>query len=276
MNSNFLKNFFEWNREVIESAETPFARFASFILPIIAPLVPAFLTSVRLHSLFLNLMGNSLPDQIALIGSFTTATVLELLGYVGTIAFVRFIFRWVKTKEIEFFIPMILTMIAYFFYLWAMYSINVQLNSETPNTNNVFALLSFMTVPAGLIFAVNVNDNQEKREDFTIRQEKREDKLKKEALKRGINVFEIGNNSSKRLDGKENLPQEKPKEKPASFYKGEIIKMLNNTYTRTGRVLRVVEIVKELKLDYNNSKGFISSQRKIWIEQNGIAENVSQ
>jgi hypothetical protein len=189
--SNFLASIFNWSSEVVESAESPFARLAAFLLPILAPITPAFLTSIRLYKLFLTiLLETKLPDWVALIGAIITALVLEILGYVGTIAMVRFIYKWIKTKTDEYLVPTAMTGIAYAFYLGIMYLVNVQLNTANPNTTAIFGLLGFLTIPAGLIFATNLVSSEENKNDYILRQEKREDRLKAKALNAGINVFE--------------------------------------------------------------------------------------
>lgn len=189
--SNFLASIFNWSSEVVESAESPFARLAAFLLPILAPITPAFLTSIRLYKLFLTiLLETKLPDWVALIGAIITALVLEILGYVGTIAMVRFIYKWIKTKTDEYLVPTAMTGIAYAFYLGIMYLVNVQLNTTNPNTTAIFGLLGFLTIPAGLIFATNLVSSEENKNDYILRQEKREDRIKGKALKAGINIFE--------------------------------------------------------------------------------------
>src|SRR5574338_673052 len=156
MNSNFIARFFNWNREVIEAAETPFAKLAIFVLPVIAPLVPAFMTSLHMYKLLKDLFKFGYAWDIPLIMSVITGLVLELLGYVGAITFIRSLFQYVQHRHDEELLPVILNGAAYLFYVVAMWLINVQLGKYfgTPNIiNSIFGLLSFITVPTGLLAA---------------------------------------------------------------------------------------------------------------------------
>lgn len=121
----------------------------------------------------------------------------------------------------------------------------------------------------------------------------RNDKLKKHGdafavwRKNGVDqylesAYNIRKKKSEKIYGSKDTPpsptpkvkddkQDDKKEKPASYYKDEIIKYLNNVYSRTGEVLRVVEITDYFHLDYNKSKGFVSSLRKDWAIENNIA-----
>ena len=51
LDSKWLANIFIKQREIIEAAETPFAKLAVFILPILAPAVPAFMTVLHVYQL---------------------------------------------------------------------------------------------------------------------------------------------------------------------------------------------------------------------------------
>lgn len=184
-NTNFLANFFDWNREVVEAAESPFARLAAFILPILAPSVPAFITSIRLYTLYLGLISGRLSDSFAFWGAVVTAIVLEILGYVGTVAAVRFIYKWAKTRRDEYLIPMALTGLAYGFYLIAMALVNIQLSLDNPNTDLVLTYLAGLSIPAGLIFASNLVENEEKRTDAELRREQNQYKLERLKIKQG-------------------------------------------------------------------------------------------
>src|SRR3990167_7635868 len=103
--SDFLAKMFRWSDEVIDAAQSPAVRLASSLLPILAPLIPAFITAIKLHAMYVDLIAGRFPDWVATFGALVTAIVLEFLGWVGTIAFVRNLFKWVKTKEDEYLIP---------------------------------------------------------------------------------------------------------------------------------------------------------------------------
>src|SRR3990172_4557819 len=117
MNKNRLAKFFDTNREIIEAAETPFAKLVIFILPIIAPSVPAFMTGLHLYKLFLEIFTFAGADRVSLAMWGIVSLVLEMLGYVGAISFIQAIFRWVKHKNSLYAIPAMLNGLAYVFYL---------------------------------------------------------------------------------------------------------------------------------------------------------------
>jgi hypothetical protein len=172
--TNFLARIFDWFREVIEAAETPFAKFAIFILPILSPIVPASVTGLRLTTEL-----NFHPTLSAI-----TAVVLELIGYVGAIAFIRAIYQWFRKEGA--FLSVSLNGLAYVFYVFAMYEINVRLGSlagDSQIVNQVFALLSFITIPTGLLAAEHLNDRASQEERRTLRAERRGERMEREQLR---------------------------------------------------------------------------------------------
>lgn len=192
--TNTLAQFFDKQRELIEAAETPFAKLAIFILPILSPLVPATLTGMHLYQLFLEMFTFSGASRFAVVASIIPALVLELLGYVGAISFIQSLFKWIEGRaegqEDKFLVPAVLNFLAYIFYLTAMFLINVNLGTYfgTPSiVNNIIGLLSFITVPTSLLAANHLalkehDDKEEKRH-----QERREDKKISKMIKAGMN-----------------------------------------------------------------------------------------
>jgi len=175
-----LAGFFNGVREVIESAETPFAKLAIFILPILSPLVPASMTGLHLYKLFLEMFTFTRADIFAGVVATIAATVLEILGYVGAISFVQSLFKWVKTREDRYMIPTTLNFLAYLFYLICMYYINVQLGryfGVSDIVNTIVGWLSFITVPTSLLAANHLNQREESDEEYVLRQEERQDKI---------------------------------------------------------------------------------------------------
>jgi hypothetical protein len=173
-NTNFLAGMFVWIREVIESAETPFVKFAIFVLPVLSPVVPASVTGIRLNTEL-----NFHPFLCIM-----TALVLEMLGYVGAITFIRSIYKWFQRRGS--FLSLLLGGASYGFYVFAMYSINVRLGTlagDDPIVSSVFAILSFLTIPTGLLAAEHINERTEQEEEYTIRQESRQDRMERYRIK---------------------------------------------------------------------------------------------
>lgn len=191
-NSTFLSRFFDKIRVLVESAETPFSKMAVFVLPILAPIVPASFTSMHIYKLLVEIFP-ALPNEIHVILAVIVGLVLEMLGYVGAIEFIHSVFILVKNSTNNaYWLPVILTGVAYLFYLLTMFMINVQLGkyfNTPPIINNIVGLLSFITFPTGLLAANHLSQRTEQEQDYVLRQETREDKLKKAALKQGINIF---------------------------------------------------------------------------------------
>lgn len=261
-NSNFLATFFNWNREVIEAAETPFAKLAIFTLPVLSPLVPAFMTSLHMYKLLTELFKLDFRIDVSLVMSIITGVVLELLGYVGAVTFIRSLFQYVKhSKEEAMLLPVILNGIAYLFYVAAMYLINVQLGEYFGTAtiiNGVFAILSFITVPTGLLAANHLSQRADEEYENKEKKLDREYKLERLRIKSGGVSSGSGPKSTA------------TKERKASFYKEKMLQALNDAYDRDGSVLSPIELARMFKLDYDRSKGFISGLRTNWKRSRGI------
>jgi hypothetical protein len=193
---NWLANIFIKQREIIEAAETPFSKLAIFVLPILAPAVPAFMTGLHLFKLFLEMFTFSYADNVSLGMSAIISLVLELLGYVGAISFIKSLFDWIKKRQDEFLVPFVLNGIAYGFYLLAMFLINVQLGryfGTSQIINNIIGLLSFITVPTSLLAANHLNSVSDDEREEKLRQEERSDKRERFLIKHGktpTNVYQ--------------------------------------------------------------------------------------
>jgi hypothetical protein len=183
-----LAAFFDRQREIIEAAETPFAKLAIFILPILSPIVPASLTGLHLYKLFLTLFTFKYANEVSAGLSILVAIVLEMLGYVGAISFIQSLFRWVKTHNTLYALPTILNFFSYTFYLSLMFAVNYKLGEyfQTPEIiNTIVGLLSFVTVPTGLLAANYLSQKELKEDDVTVRRERREERLEKARIRAG-------------------------------------------------------------------------------------------
>ena len=181
-----LAAFFDRQREIIEAAETPFAKLAIFVLPILAPIVPASLTGLHLYKLFLDVLGFT-PNWSGIL-SFLVAIVLEMLGYVGAISFIQAVFRFIKTRNTLYLLPSILNGLSYLFYLALMFLVNYKLGEyfQTPNIVNVIVgLLSFVTVPTGLLAANYLSQKELKVDEKEERSERRSERLERYRIKHG-------------------------------------------------------------------------------------------
>jgi hypothetical protein len=260
--ANILANFFNWNREVIESAETPFAKLAIFVLPVLAPLVPAFMTSLHMFKLMTDIFDFARVVETSATMSIITGIVLELLGYVGAITFIRSLFQYVKHRHDEELLPVILNGLAYLFYIVAMFLINVQLGKYfgSPTIiNSIFGLLSFITVPTGLLAANHLSQRaDEEHEDKKVREDRA---YKLERLK----IIHGEKTSSNKKD--------KSNEKHASWYKDKMVAFMGEVYKHEGKVPTVIQIAQRFSVDYQRSKGFISGLRTKYMKDNNIKKD---
>lgn len=257
--TNILANFFNWNREVIEAAETPFAKLAIFILPVLAPLVPAFMTSLHMFKLLQEMFTFRYSYEVSVMMAIVIGVTLELLGYVGAITFIRSLFQWVKYRKDEQFLPVILNGAAYLFYIIAMWLINYQLGKyfqTAPIINVIFGLLSFITVPTGLLAANHLSQRAE--EDYEEREKDKERQYKLERLR-----IKSGGTAEARA-------KREQKQKSASWYKEKMWAFMDSFYQQNKRAPTVKEIVERFKLNYDRSKGFVSGQRTEWMKKNNV------
>lgn len=187
----WLANIFIKQREIIEAAETPFSKLAIFILPILAPAVPAFMTGLHLFKLFLEMFTFKYASETSFVMSSIIALVLELLGYVGAISFIKSLFSWIKERREEFLVPFALNGVAYGFYLLAMFLINVQLGKYFGTSaiiNNIVGLLSFITVPTSLLAANHLNSVSDFEREEQLRKEATAEQNRRWNVKHGVGV----------------------------------------------------------------------------------------
>jgi hypothetical protein len=271
MKTTFLANFFDRIREIVEAAETPFSKLAVFVLPILSPIVPASFTGMHVFKLLEDIFD--FDPSISVTLATIIGLVLEILGYVGAIEFIGSVFRWLKNQTQDgYLVPMVITGLAYLFYLVAMFFINVQLGIyfNTPSIiNNVIGLLSFITVPTGLLAANHLGQKAEDEQSYVIRQEKREDRLKSKAIKAGINPYSLPssvNNQTLNLD----VSQPQVKQKFASDYKDHAWEMLSEQYAKDGTILSPSQLTErinkkyKINLEHGKVKGFWTRTTQDW------------
>jgi hypothetical protein len=217
--TRFLASVFDNAREIVEAAETPFAKLCIFVLPILAPIVPASFTAIHIYKLLEDQFsfGQGVNTTLAVI----VGVVLELLGYVGAVEFIHAMWEMVRHKaKIEFWVPVLFTGAAYGFYLWLMYQINVQLGlyfNTPPIINKIIGFLAFITVPTGLLAGNYLAKKANREVDKETKIEDRDFKLKSKMIDKGLNPFGFTNYATpqdqpvaqKRVDWRTLAPEEK-------------------------------------------------------------------
>jgi hypothetical protein len=270
MTNTRLADWFNKQREIIEAAELPFAKMAIFVLPVLAPLVPAVMTGLHMFKLLSELFTFTGSNIFNGVLSVVVGTVLELLGYVGALSFIRAIFDLVRHGRDEYMLPAALTGLAYLFYLLAMYLINVKLGEyfQVPSIiNTITGLLSFITVPTGLLAATHLSTKENKEDEDRRRADAKDERLKKTALKNGINVFAPAPVLVQNQQVVDDVS--KDNHRKASAYKEKIWRYLDEQYAQ-GVVPRVADVTKRFDLPYDKAKGFVSTQRTLWASSRGV------
>lgn len=265
MENNWLADLFIKQREIIEAAETPFAKLAVFVLPILAPSVPAVMTGLHLYKLFLEMFDFSQAETLSFILSATISLVLELLGYVGAISFIKSLFNWIKTRREEYLVPFALNGIAYLFYLISMWLINVQLGryfGTSDIVNNIVGLLSFITVPTSLLAANHLNEVSEEEQEEKIRQEQRQDKMEKYRIKHGVPATSRSNMEVPK-DFQNSYGSNSKMGRP-SVHQERVFSYLEEGFQNSGTIPSFTEVVRDLGL----SQSTASRIRKEWLEKN--------
>ena len=263
MQETFLSRLFSKVGEVIESAETPFAKMAIFILPVLAPVVPATFTGLHVYKLLLEVFpqyGTTVLSTLAVL----VGIVLELLGYVGAVQFIHSVFRLIRYKDERYWLTVGLTGIAYIFYLTAMLLINIRLGEyfKTPQIiNSIIGLLSFITVPTGLLAANYLGGKTEDQIDYTLRQEKRQDSLERYKIKHSSKSimevpkdFQNNNGTFRTTSGSMGRP---------SIHQEAVFGLMEQYFSETGGVLEFKEVQEKLGLPQSTA----SRLRNKWIEE---------
>lgn len=263
-----LARWFDGIREIIEAAEMPFAKLAIFVLPVLAPLVPAVMTGMHMNKL----LGTIFKYPELSFGlACVIALVLEMLGYVGAISFIRAFFDLLQ-KGTQYALSATLNGLAYIFYLVAMFFINVKLGQYfhvTEIINTIIGLLSFITVPTGLLAANHLSQRENEEVYEKRHQEGRQDRIARYKIKHGMNPDPAPVVYQSTTPSDQNTERSERKEKAASFYRERMWQFMDKKRSE-GKILTVKQIVEHFDLDYERSKGFVSTQRTLWARERGV------
>lgn len=187
---DLLGGFLQGLADLIDGASQPVFSLIAVTVPFISPIVIAQIVTTALVA------GNVLNS----IQAKQLAYVLEGIGIVGLSGLVVAIDTWIKSrnKKTEVLIWLLGFIDAmYFLFLVAVIVLLDAKNTEvTPTQTFIRSLISLVPLLSGGIYGyyriVNkskIDARDAKAEEYRIRQEKREDRLKAKAIKAGINVF---------------------------------------------------------------------------------------
>ena len=184
-NTNWLANVFSWIHLVVEQADKPISLLVQVFLPFIAPLLPALITAKSLR-IFMGL--TDAETWIAVIS-------FEFIGFLGMIAVVGALMRLINgdKKERLLRFNFLFYLIAYLIYLTTLITSNAILEFKNgASWERIIVILCLtvgLSVSAGILNASRLYQRDEKDDNYILRQERRQDRLKGKALKAGINVF---------------------------------------------------------------------------------------
>ena len=231
-----MKKLFETLANVINGMERGVLDFLSALVPYAVPVIPAYLTYYHTR----DMMG--FPHWVAV----TAAFVVEVLGMTSVSTAIRFYRNNLRYTSEQNKAPFALALFVYIFYLLIVISVNVILEIVAGTRGGwiilSIALFTLLSVPSGVLISI--------RSQFS-------EMLEDRARPRGIAATP-------------STPIHAPRTRKASDFKADMITMLNAEHQRTGRVLELTEITAKLKLDHNNSKGFVSTVRSNWMAENNI------
>ena len=194
--TNWLANIFEWIGITFERFNPAAFRFLSAVLPYTTPIPVAVLTASSTQE-FLGFVP--LVSGIFVFG-------LEGMGLWFTSLLVDGVVEWIKSRNWKSFSLVILFALVVSAYIYLLVNLNVTLETASGDVNpvlsRVITLLCFLPLLTGVgngyyklklesKDAITENKQYEREKEERIRQEKREDKLRHQALKQGINVFAL-------------------------------------------------------------------------------------
>lgn len=192
-----LVGFFNNLYEIINAAEDPFSKFAIVFLPGVAPAVPATLTGIHMYQVLLTILEFQGKELVSAILSVLVGIVLELLGYVGAITLIKSVFELIREGKDGYLIPFVINLLAYGFYLVLMLLLNVKIGEffGVPTLiNSIIGLLSFITVPTGLLAANQLALKDQKKEKNENKVFNANNRLRRRMIDKGMNPFETGTN----------------------------------------------------------------------------------
>lgn len=273
-NTNVLANIFYFLHETVVAADKPISMLVGVLLPFIAPLLPALITS------------KSLKEFMKFEDSWTWIAVasFELIGYLGMIAAVGAAMRLAKNKDAESVESLTWNrnfyLTAYVIYLITLISSNTILEIVNGvSLSHVLVILCLtvgLSISAGILNASRLYERDEKNEEEKIRQEKREDKLKTKLINKGMNPLVLYNSNIGQPVAIDETVQKIEKTKYASDYKDKVLQMLEEVWESESRVLKPSEITervnKKYRTNFSNTKakGFWSQTTSDWKLKKGI------
>ncbi len=236
---------FEWLAKVLNGMERGIIDFISAFVPYAVPVIPAYLTFYHTQEM----MG--FPVWVA----WTAAFVVEALGLASIATVVRFYLHNKRYTSEQNKAPFWIAFGVYVAYIVIVIVVNVILEVVADTRGGwiitAIALFSLLSFPSGVLISIRT----QYREMLDDKQEKK-----------------IQAQQAKNKPSDEQPAREQKSRKPASHYQPQIVAMLDAEYEKNKRVLTPKEITARLKLDHNNSKGYVSTATSKWASEKGITK----
>lgn len=232
---------FEWLAKVLNGMERGIIDFISAFVPYAVPIIPAYLTFYHTQDMM------DFPAWVA----WTAAFVVEALGLASVATVVRFYLHNKRYKSEQNRAPFWIAFGVYVFYIVIVIVTNVILEIVADTRGGfiitAIGLFSLLSFPSGVLISIR-----------TQYREMLDDKEEKKSQAKNSHT--------------EQQPKEPKGKKPASHYQPQIVAMLEAEYEKNQRVLSPKEITAKLKLDHNNSKGYVSTATSKWMNEKGISK----
>lgn len=235
---------FEFLAKILNGMERGIIDFISAFVPYAVPIIPAYLTFYHTRDMM------DFPVWVA----WTAAFVVEALGLASVATVVRFYLHNKRYKSEQNRAPFWIAFGVYIVYIVIVIVTNVILEIVADMRGGwiitAIGLFSLLSFPSGVLISIRTQYRD-------MLDEKEERKEQARQSKGG---------------GESQAPREPRGKKPASHYQPQIIAILDAEYTKSGRVLTPKEITAKLKLDHNNSKGYVSTATSKWMNEKGITK----
>ena len=237
-----MRFIFQLFADALNGAERAIIDFISAFVPYAVPIIPAYLTFYHTRDMM------DFPVWVA----WTAAFVVEALGLASVTTVVRFYLHNKRYKSEQNKAPFWIAFGVYVAYIVIVIVVNVILEIVSDTRGGwiitAIGLFSLLSFPSGVL--------------ISIRTQYREMLDAKKS--------NSGNNQPPLIKNAVSKPE---KTKHASDFKNKVPVMLENEYTKSGKVLTPKEITSALKLDHDKNKGYISTMRSKWMQEKGIASS---
>lgn len=236
---------FEWLAKVLNGMERGIIDFISAFVPYAVPIIPAYLTFYHTQDMM------DFPVWVA----WTAAFVVEALGLASVATVVRFYLHNKRYKTEQNKAPFWIAFGVYVAYIVIVIVVNVILEIVADTRGGwiitAIGLFSLLSFPSGVLISIRTQYRE-------MLDDKEEKKAQAQQAKKG---------------GGDDIQEHQPKgKKPASHFQPQIVAMLEAEYQKNQRVLTPKEITAKLKLDHNNSKGYVSTATSKWVAEKGITK----